>query len=366
MLLIDAHEDIAYNALNFGRDYHLSAAEIRQNEKDTLIPSWNGGQALLGYPDYQRGQVGLVFGTVFVHHKRHASGSFEKLVYADFSQARRLYHQQIDYYHELADRHPDCFRLVRNRVELAETLGPWDDLPAGETAANFRVGIVMAMEGAEGIEQANELEEYWEKGLRILGPVWAGGRLCGGMYEPGHFTPEGRAMLETMAGLGYTLDLSHMNEESALQALEAYAGPVIASHANPRALLKDAHNERHLTDRTIQALVERDGVIGIIPFNAFLKPGWRSGDDRSLVTLELVAAHIDYVCQLAGDALHAGIGSDFDGGFGWPSVPLEVDTIADLQKLVPVLRERGYQAADIEAIFNGNWKRCLERSLPQK
>ncbi len=366
MFLIDAHEDIAYNALNFGRDYHLSAAEIRQVEKDTLIPSWNGGQALLGCPDYQRGQVGLVFGTVFVHHKRHASGSFEKLVYTDFHQARRLYHQQIDYYHDLADRYPDCFRLVRNQKELAETLEPWDDIPIDGAAANFKVGIVMAMEGAEGVGDPGELEEYWEKGLRIVGPVWAGGRLCGGMYEPGHFTPQGYALLEAMASLGYTLDLSHMNEESALQALEAYEGPVIASHANPRALLKDASNERHLTDRTIQALVERGGVIGIVPFNHFLKPGWASGDDRSLVRLEHVAAHIDYVCQLAGDALHAGIGSDFDGGFGWPSVPLEVDTIADLQKLVGVLRERGYQAKDIEAIFNGNWKRCLERSLPSK
>ncbi len=366
MLLIDAHEDIAYNALNFGRDYHLSAAEIRQGEKDTPIPTWNGGQALLGYPDYQRGQVGLVFGTVFVHHQRHASGNYEKLVYTDFNRARRLYHQQVDYYHDLVDRYPDCFRLVRSQKELAETLQPWEDAAPFENAKNLPVGIVMSMEGAEGIEHPGELEEYWAKGLRIVGPVWAGGRLCGGTIEPGRFTSEGYALLETMAALGFTLDLSHMNEESALQALEVYAGPVIASHANPRLLLKDPHNERHLTDRTIQALVERDGVIGIIPCNHFLKAGWSSGDDRSLVRLELVAAHIDYVCQLAGDPLHVAIGSDFDGGFGWPSVPFEIDTIADLQKLVSVLAGRGYQPAHIEAIFNGNWKRCLERGLPEK
>src|SRR5512146_1817085 len=112
MLLIDAHEDFAYNALNFGRDYRLSAAQIREREKDTLVPTWNNGQALLGFPDYQRGQVGLIFGTVFVTHTRHASGPFEKLVYTDFNQARRLYHQQIDYYRDLADRSPDHFRLV--------------------------------------------------------------------------------------------------------------------------------------------------------------------------------------------------------------------------------------------------------------
>ncbi len=366
MLLIDAHEDLAYNALNFGRNYRLSAAEIRQAEKDTLIPTWNEGQALLGYPDYQRGQVGLVFGTVFVHHMRHASGSFEKLVYTDYNQARRLYHQQIDYYHDLVDRYPDCFRLVRNRKELADILQPWEEAAISGKTADLPVGILMSMEGAEGVEDPGELEEYWEKGVRIVGPVWAGGRLCGGTIEPGHFTRDGYAFLEAMAALGFTLDFSHMNEESALQALDAYAGPVIASHANPRALLKDPHNERHLTDHTIQALVEHDGVIGIIPFNRFLKPGWSSGDDRSQVRLEHVAAHIDYVCQLAGDPLHVAIGSDFDGGFGWPAVPLEVNTIADLQKLVPVLAGRGYRPADIMAIFNGNWQRTLERSLPEK
>ncbi len=366
MLLIDAHEDLAYNALNFGRDYHLSAAEIRQAEAATLIPTWNGGQALLGYPDYQRGQVGLVFGTVFVTHQRHASGSFEKLLYTDLGQARRFYHQQIDYYHDLVDRHPDCFRLVRSQVELENILQPWEEAVVSGKPANLPVGILMSMEGAEGIEDPGELEEYWAKGLRIIGPVWAGGRLCGGTIEPGRFTRLGYAFLEAMAALGFILDLSHMNEESALDALDAYQGPVIASHANPRALLKDPHNERHLTDRTIQALVERDGVIGIIPYNRFLKPDWSSGDDRRQVRLEDVAAHVDHVCQVAGDPRHVAIGSDFDGGFGWPAVPLEIDTIADLQKLVPVLAARGYQPADIVAIFNGNWQRILERSLPQK
>ncbi len=366
MLLIDAHEDLAYNALNFERDYCLAAAEIREREKGTQIPTWNSGQAMLGYPDYQRGQVGLIFGTIFVPHRRHALGEYEKLAYTDFSQARRLYHQQIDFYRDLVDRAPDKFRLVRSRVELAGVLQPWEDRLAESPAPQLPVGIVLLMEGAEGIENPAELEEYWDAGLRIVGPVWAGGRLCGGTFEPGRFTSDGYALLETMASLGFMLDVSHMTEESALQALEVYEGTIIASHANPRALLKDPHNERHLTDRTIRRLVERDGVVGIVPFNHFLDSDWRDGDDRTLVRLEHVAAHIDYVCQLAGDPYHAAIGTDFDGGFGWPAVPLEIDTIGDLQKLVPWLSARGYGAADIEAIFSGNWKRCLEKALPQK
>ena len=75
-------------------------------------------------------------------------------------------------------------------------------------------------------------------------------------------------------------------------------------------------------------------------------------------------AHIDHVCQLAGDSLHAGIGSDFDGGFGLQSVPPELDTVADLQKVGPLLEKRGYSEADIANILGLNWLRLLESTLP--
>jgi len=77
-----------------------------------------------------------------------------------------------------------------------------------------------------------------------------------------------------------------------------------------------------------------------------------------------LVAHIDHICQLAGDSLHVGIGSDFDGGFGWQSVPVEINTIADLQQLAPLLSERGYSTQDINNIFQGNWLRCCNRFLP--
>ncbi|MEJ5202713.1 MAG: membrane dipeptidase, partial [Anaerolineales bacterium] len=60
-----------------------------------------------------------------------------------------------------------------------------------------------------------------------------------------------------------------------------------------------------------------------------------------------------------------GIGTDFDGGFGWPAVPMELETIADLQKLSGILAEEGYQPNDITAILGGNWQRILEKVLPE-
>ena len=146
-----------------------------------------------------------------------------------------------------------------------------------------------------------------------------------------------------------------MDEQAALQALDLYPRQVIASHSNALALLPDANSNRHLSDRVIQGLLERQAVIGVVLANGFLLPGWQEKGGRAAVTLDHVVAQIDYICQQAGDALHAALGSDFDGGFGLQSVPSGVDLIADLQQLVPLLLDKGYHAADIEAIFSGNW-----------
>ena len=110
------------------------------------------------------------------------------------------------------------------------------------------------------------------------------------------------------------------------------------------SILRQPDNERHFTDLTIRRLIERGGVMGVLPFGKFIRPGWSASDDPSQTTLDHLLAHIDAICQIAGDARHVGLGTDFDGGFGWPHVPCEIDTIADLQKLDQRLRERGYSA----------------------
>jgi len=107
-------------------------------------------------------------------------------------------------------------------------------------------------------------------------------------------------------------------------------------------------------------------VIGSVPFNTFLKVGWSrtSESRREEVPLEAYVAHIDHVCQLAGNSLHAGIGSDFDGGFGLQSVPPGLESVADLQSIASILTERGYNQTDVENILGGNWLRFLREHLP--
>jgi membrane dipeptidase len=101
----------------------------------------------------------------------------------------------------------------------------------------------------------------------------------------------------------------------------------------------------------------------VVPYNHFLKKDWGKGDRRQEVSLHHLVAHIDAVCQAAGSARQVGLGTDFDGGFGLQSVPAEIDTIADLQKLIPLLGEKGYSPEDIASILAGNWLERLRRVL---
>ena len=169
-----------------------------------------------------------------------------------------------------------------------------------------------------------------------------------------------------MMEYGFTLDISHMDAQAVLQSFDEYSGRIIASHANAKTLLPDTESNRFLSDRVIEGLIERDGIIGVVPYNRFLISGWGPGDGREVVGLEHVANQIDHICQIAGNTNHVGIGSDFDGGFGVQKVPAEIDTIADLQKLTPYLTEKGYTEADISDVLGQNWIRFLIESLPER
>lgn len=359
-LIIDSHCDLAWNVLNFGRDYTRSAAETRQKEKGTGVPKVNG-DSLIGWPDYQRGQVAVVFSTLFAAPLRFKL-DWDEICFSTYDEARRVYLDQLRLYHQLADSKPDYFRLIFNSKDLRAHIAEWQDPSKKERP----VGMVVLMEGADGIRSADELSGWHELGLRLIGLAWAGTRYCGGTKEPGSLTQQGRRLLKAMADFNFTLDLSHMDEPAALEALDIYEGPLVATHVNCLALLPNFPTNRHFSDRVLRGIIERGGVIGTVPLNTFLKSGWnrKEGSRREEVSLDAVAAHIDHVCQLAGDALHSGIGSDFDGGFGLQSVPPEIDTIADLHKLAPLLASRGYSDADAENILGLNWLNFLEKNLP--
>lgn len=360
-LIVDAHEDLAWNMLTFGRDPLRSAAETRALESAGGAGNPQG-EALLGYPDHVRGGVAVAFATLHVLPERRRLHDWETLSYADAEQAHRLARRQLEAYQRLADEHAHSFQLIGRRGDLEAVLQTWQ----GDPPPAPRLGLLPLIEGADCIRQPAEVEHWVEAGVRIVGPAWAGTRYCGGTREPGPLTAEGRQLLDRMADLGVMLDVSHMAEQSFFQALERFPGTLLASHSNPRSLLDGSPiPDRHLSDAMIRALADHDGVVGIVPYNRFLKGGWLPADGREAVTVDFVVRHIDYICQLLGDAGHVGLGSDFDGGFGRDQVPAGLDSIADLRFIGDALERFGYQPADVDAILSGNWLRILRQGLPE-
>jgi membrane dipeptidase len=124
-------------------------------------------------------------------------------------------------------------------------------------------------------------------------------------------------------------------------------------------------DQRQFTDDQIKELIRRGAVIGAALDAWMLVPGWQRGTstpEEMGVTLATMIDHVDHVCQLAGNANHSMIGTDLDGGFGREQSPADLDTIADLQKLLELFAQRGYSEADVRKVMHGNFLRFIEQA----
>ena len=371
--VVDAHLDLAYNALGWRRNYRRAARWTRQWEEGTQAAQDNG-QCAVGLPDLVCGHVGIVFGTIFLEPASRKVGE-GPISYRDAREAHELGMAQLDYYHRWADEEPHV-RIVETQSDLTDVLASWqmEADAAGKLIHQSRsnlvdptvhqVGIVPLMEGADPISEPKELERWAERGLRVVGPSWAGTRYAGGTHEPGGLTKLGRELLEMIASLRLILDVSHLAQQALFEALEDFEGGpgfLIASHSNPQRMMP---TDRHLPDQAIELIAERRGVMGVVLYNAFLKRGWGRGSKKHEVTLDDVVRAIDHICQVTGSADYVGIGSDFDGGFGSEAAPRELDTSRDLHKIGDELLRRGFSRVDVEKIMGGNWLRILKKALP--
>lgn len=352
MLIVDAHQDIAWNLLGYERDYRVSALKHREREAPLNYPP-----ATIGLPDALLGRVGLIFSTLFV-----LPGQSSDLGMANvppkYHNPRQAYQQalgQLDYYNRLADEDPRI-RIIRTMKDLDQVLASWQD---GKEIGQHLQGLVVLMEGADPVLEPRQFEEWYERGVRVLGTSWSATRYAGGTGMPGGLTPLGRELLEQMANFNTLLDLSHSAEQSFYESIDQYQGPIIASHSNPRRF---CNTDRHLSDDMIRLLAERDGVMGVVLYNRFLSDKWSKGDPR--LPLTIVTDIIDYICQITGSASHVGIGSDFDGGFGADQVPQGLETTGDLLAIATLLKQKGYASDDIAAIMGGNMIRKLREALP--
>ena len=356
LIVIDSHLDLALNALPLGRDLTKSAHELRHLE--TSSPAEKGeakrkgwGRGTVAFPDLRKGDVALSFATLLA---RVGIQSDSDLDFGAPANAYAAAHGQLSYYRKMEER--GILRFITDLDELKDHLESWE-----EDKEKTPLGIVLSMEGSDPITEPAEVEEWWKKGLRVASLVHYGiGRYAHGTGTEGGLLPAGEDLLEAFEEVGMILDLTHLSEESFWEALEAFSGPVMASHNNCRELVP---GDRQFSDEQLEALAERGGVTGVTCDNWMLYPSLREGKRQpEAVPLTRVADQIDYVCQLTGNADHVAIGSDLDGGFGADQTPKEIDTIADLGLILEELADRGYEGDDLAKIAYGNWLRTLKEA----
>jgi membrane dipeptidase len=257
-------------------------------------------------------------------------------------------------------------------MELAGELTPITDLKSLEkhlkrwekdSSSDKAIGYILSLEGADSMVTVGHLEKAYGHGLRALGPAHYGpGRYAMGTDATGGLRPRGKELLKEMERLNIILDATHLCDDSFWEALDHFNGHVWASHHNCRALVD--HN-RQLSDDMIKELINRGAVIGGVLDAWMLVPHWVRGKSNTRemnCNLNKVIDHYDHICQLAGNALHIGIGSDLDGAFGTEQSPYDLETIADLQKIEPLLSKRGYSEMDIQNVMHGNWLRFLRKA----
>lgn len=352
MLIVDGHLDLALNAIQGGRDLQVSAFETRTREYGRVGKGCAQGTVAL--PEMRAGRVALSFVTVI---GRCTGRPAPRIDFARPEQAYAVARGHLAYYRALEALGEA--RIVSDRTGLDEHMAAWrrwED--SGAAMSPPALGFVLLMESADPILAPEDVLAWTRLGLRIIGPAHFGpGRFAGGTGEESGLTRDGRQLLREMDRHGVILDVTHLADLSFWEALETFDGPVMASHANARALVPNA---RQLSDEQLTAVMERDGVIGVLLGCSDLVPGWVvGGRHNGLVTLSRLVDHIDRLCDLAGNARHVAIGSDLDGGVGSDEFPRDLDTIADLQRITDLLRGRGYGDEQVADVMHGNWERFL-------
>lgn len=319
-MIVDAHLDIAWNAVAHGRGFLGPPAPGYVISRQSLVAA----------------EVGLVFATIYCAPARAGRSMRTRFVYENAHEANLVATTQVNYYRACG------LPLIGDRKELAAHARGW---------RKGRLAAVLLMEGADPIETPSQLGAWTDRGVRIVGPAWSGTRYSGGTGAPGGLTELGRQLLKAMRRKKVILDLSHMADQAVADAFELWRGPIMASHSNSRDLVS---GDRQLTDASVAEIARRGGIVGVSFYGRHLRKSGR-------VTLDDVVRHVVHHARAAGGPEHVGLGTDLDGGFSAKEAP--IDSLAKLKELPARLRLH-FNRAQVEGILGGNWLDFLSRSLP--
>lgn len=354
MFVVDAHLDLSMNALEWNRDLRQPVSAINQREQG-LTDKPDRAKATVSLPELRKGNIGLVVATQiarFVAPDNHLPGWHSPQQAWAQTQGQLAWYKTMEACGEMVQ--------VNNLETLEDHIMLWND---GQPNDKKPIGYILSLEGADSIVDISYLEIAYQSGLRAVGPAHYGpGRYAQGTDATGFMGEAGHALLREMERLNIILDATHLCDDSFWEALDHFNGHVWASHNNCRALVN--HN-RQYSDEQIKALIDRGAVIGAALDAWMMVPNWVRGQSTPVgmnCNLEVAVNHIDHICQIAGNTLHIGMGTDLDGAFGREQCPYDLETISDLQKFIGLFEKRGYTQADIENMMHGNWLRFLRKA----
>ena len=351
MLLVDAHLDLSMNALNWDRDLELDVLELRKQEEGMEQKGRARGTTTL--PEMRKGEIAVSVATLICRVAWPGSpatgAANQKIAYANAQG-------QLAYYHALEAE--GFMRQIRDGAGLDAHLQQWE----ADSAAT-PIGYILSMEGADPIIDPENVASWWDDGLRAVGLSHYGfSAYAHGHDMVGGLTDRGRPLLAALQKAGMIVDLTHLADIAFWEVLDVFDGPVLASHSNCRALVPDP---RQFDDAQIKAIIARGGVIGGALDAWMLYTGWIRGETQpEVVGLDALVDHMVHICDLAGNTEHIGVGSDLDGGYGNEQTPHDLNTIADLQKIGPMLADRGFSDEDVQRVMHGNWLGFFRKNLP--
>jgi membrane dipeptidase len=352
MIIFDAHLDLSMNALQWNREYRWPVEAIRKSEEGMTDKKGRGNNTVSLHA-MRKGNVGLCVATQI---GRYVKPENPLPGWNSPEQAWAQTQGLLAWYRAMEDAGE--MRQIRNATELDDHLSAWE-----QDAETTPIGFILSLEGADSMVTIDHVERSYEQGLRAIGPAHYGpGTYANGTDAEGGIGQKGRELLSEMERLNIVLDATHLCDESFREAMDHFQGHVWASHSNCRALVP---NKRQFTDEQMKELIDRGAVIGAALDAWMLVPNWikmKSTVAELNPKLEHMVDNIDRVCQLAGNSLHSAVGTDLDGGFGTEQSPQDLDTIADLQKIFPMLEARGYGQEDLENIAWKNWVRFLKKA----
>ena len=353
--LIDGHNDLPWALRQgYGNDPH--AVDLATNLDDSTALHTD-------IPRLRAGGVGGQFWSVYVPASLTPT------------EAARETFEQIDTVRRIVAAHPDVFELATTADEVERI------------HAAGRIASLIGMEGGYSIDDSlGLLREFHQAGARYITlthsktTTWADSATDAPKW--GGLSPFGEDVVREMNRIGMMVDLSHVSEETMVDAMRVSEAPVIFSHSSARAV---TDHPRNVPDSVLRAMAEDGGVVMVTFVPGFISTAlgewtaqvsaeatrlgvdlnaetpdprllaWAEAHPRPTVTVADVVAHIQHVREVAG-VDHVGLGGDFDGV---TSLPEEVQGVDAYPRILAALMDAGWTEGDIRKLAGENVLRVM-------